>query len=506
MSKRYDAVVIGAGLGGLSAGAFLAKKGLSVLMVERHNVPGGYATSFVRGRYEFEIALHELSGLDTSGRRGALYSYLDYLGVAQKVEFVRIPEMYRSVFPDLDITLPVGRENYEIKMCETFPNESSGIQRFLNRVDDLNREVTEITRTQNIGNPLTAPARYKNLIRYLTATWADVLNRDVKDIRARGVLSQYWGYFGLPPSYVSFLYFAGALASYMRLGPAFIKGRSQTLSSAFVETFEENGGEIRFNCGIDRIATTGNKVTGVVTEDGELIEADWVVSNADPITTCRNLIGEDKFPSSFLQKMRGSTVAPSSINVYLGIACPPEKLGLNSHENFVNEGYDFDSCLEGLNKIISPYTTLVTCYNTVYNEISPPGTSMVVLTSLSNGEPWINLPPEKYVDTKNQVADAMMKMAETIAPGIRQYVETVEVATPLTNMRYTGALGGSIYGFNNHPHNHSVLRMSQKGPLKGLYFAGAWTQPGGGFEPCMLSGQMAGAMIAKQLKKDRKEA
>ena len=113
MPRNYDVIVIGAGLGGLSAATYLAREGLDVLLLERHVVPGGYATSFVRGRYEFEVALHELSGIGTPDRRGGLYRYLDYLGVASKVEFINIPNLYRAIFPDLDITLPVGMEAFQ---------------------------------------------------------------------------------------------------------------------------------------------------------------------------------------------------------------------------------------------------------------------------------------------------------------------------------------------------------------------------------------------------------
>ncbi|HSJ57929.1 MAG TPA: NAD(P)/FAD-dependent oxidoreductase, partial [Anaerolineae bacterium] len=82
------------------------------------------------------------------------------------------------------------------------------------------------------------------------------------------------------------------------------------------------------------------------------------------------------------------------------------------------------------------------------------------------------------------------------APGLRRHVEVVEVSTPLTNMRYAGTTGGSIYGFNQPPRDNMVWRMGQRGPVDGLYFAGAWTQPGGGFEPTMMTGVRAGRAVA----------
>jgi phytoene dehydrogenase-like protein len=500
MTEKYDAIVIGAGLGGLSAATMLARNGLDVLLLERHNVPGGYATSFVRGRYEFEVALHELSGIGPPGRRGGLYHYLEYLGVTDKVDFIRMSNLYRAVFlDDLDITLPAGREAFEEKLVQTFPHEARGIRRFLKRVFDFGRDFARITRQRGKVDPLTMPFRYRHFFRYLPTTWGHVLNRDVKDPRARALLSQYWGYVGLAPSQISFVYFASTLAAYVRRGPAFPKGRSQALSNAFLATFEEHGGRARMDCGVERITTRNRRVTGVITEEGEEIAADWVISNADPITTCRDMVGPDKVPSRFFTKLQSSEVAASTVNVYMGVARPHTELGLDEHEIFVNSDYDFDRHAKGMRRIEPPEAMAVTCYNVVYPDISPPGTSIVVLTALAYGEPWYDVPPAAYVETKNRIANAMIDMAERVAPGLREYTEVVEVSTPITNMRYAGTMGGSIYGFNQPPRDNMVWRMGHRGPLGGLYFVGAWTQPGGGFEPAVMSGQMAGRAILKKL-------
>jgi prolycopene isomerase len=212
------------------------------------------------------------------------------------------------------------------------------------------------------------------------------------------------------------------------------------------------------------------------------------------------MIGLDRVPSSFFSQLRSSDVAASTLNVYLGVACPPEELELTEHEIFVNADLDFDRHYEQMKVIAPPEAIAVTCYNAVYPDISPPGTSMVVLTALAYGEPWYQVPPSDYVATKNRIADAMIDMAEQVAPGLRDHAEVVEVSTPLTNMRYAGTMGGSIYGFSQPPRDNMVWRMDYKGPLSGLYFVGAWTQPGGGFEPSMMSGLRAARSIGYKVK------
>jgi prolycopene isomerase len=266
MTRRFDVIVIGAGLGGLSAATTMAHNGLDVLLLERHNVPGGYATSFVRGRaaggqpYEFEVALHELSGIGPPERRGNVFHVLEELGVTDRIEFLHVPNLYRAVFLDpsnpagydLDITLPVGREAFEATLAQAFPHETKGIHRFLDRVFDFGREHARFLRQRRKVHPVTIPLRFPRFVRYLPTTWGQVLNRDVKDPAARAVLSQYWGYVGLPPSQISFVYMANTLAAYVRRGAAFPKGRSQALSNAFLSRFQELGGEVRLNCGVRR--------------------------------------------------------------------------------------------------------------------------------------------------------------------------------------------------------------------------------------------------------------
>ncbi len=502
MGEKLDAIVVGAGLGGLTAALTMAHRGLRVLVLERNGVPGGCATSFVRGRYEFEVSLHQLSGVGMAERPGRLYPFLDELGVMDEVEFVRSPAFFRSVFPDLDITLPAGREPFEATLCDAFPDAADGIRRFLRLVFTMGKEVEYFYPLMACpslpppGRVLPLPFKTPNMMRYAMLTWGQVLDRHVDDPRARALLSQIWSYLGLPPSRLSFTFLASAMASYIDQGPLYVNGRSQALSNGLVRLLERAGGEVRLNQGVREIRSDGGRITGVVTDAGEEIPAARVVSNVDPVTTCRELMDPDLVGDMYWHRLRSSTLGPSTLNLYLGLARDGAQLGLTDHETFVNEGYDIDERWERMKTIGPPAETTVTHFNSVIPDISPPGTSMVVVTSLMYGEPWLAVAPEDYVATKQRVADQMLALAERVVPDLRDAIEVIEVATPLTNMRYMGQLGGAVYGFEQPPGETTLFRLSHKGPLNGLFFAGAFTQPGGGFEPAMLSGCSAGAKAA----------
>ena len=512
MTRRYDAVVVGAGLGGLSAATLMAHRGLSVLLAEHHNVPGGYSTSFVRGRYEFEVALHALCGLGQPEQQTSTRGYLDHLGITGMVDFLPIDDFHRSVFPGLDITVPTGREAYTETICGVFAGDEAGIRRFLGRVFAVSdafleyEKVVTIDRPLGVGTALGLPFRWPVLARYAPCTWAQVLERDVTDPQARAVLSQIWAYLGLPPSRLSFLYMSMALRGFIDLGAWYVAGRSQALASAFATRFEQLGGDLRLGCGVRRITTEGGRVTGVVTEHDEAIETGIVISNADPVTTCRDLIGVEQVPASWFRSKRSSRAGCGSLCVYLGLAASPEELGLADHEVFFNASYDMDAQFQRMHELDVPQETVMACYNHVYPDVSPAGTTVVSLSSLMYGEPWLDLAPDEYVATKNKLAAGLLDQVEQTFPGLRANAEVVEVATPVTNMRFTRQLGGAIYGFEQPPGDAVLFRQPPKGPLPGLYFAGASSWPGGGFEPAMVSGRVAAELAMLLQRPHRKGA
>ncbi len=500
--RDFDVVVIGAGLGGLSAAACLAKEGKRVLLLEKHNVPGGYASSFVRGRFEFEISLHELSDLGNQEKKGPVWRVLDEYGVASRVEFLFIPEFYRAVYPDLDIIVPVGRENFEAALCEQFPENADEIREFSAVVHNFAEEALRANRV-GMKMVMQEPAEFPTLLAHYGKTLAQVLNPMVSNPKARAVLSQTWGYYCNPPSRLSFLIYALATVGYLRFGPAHIRGRSQALSQAFVDAIEANGGEVWLNNGAARILVSEGKVRGVLAEDGTEIAAPYVVSNASPLVTCYRLLEREDVPSWYLKRLAIWTPGAATFNVYLGLDCTCEDLGLNVHENFVNNGYDMERQYELMRSSLNfePDGASVTAYNVVDPEFSPPGTASVVLTLISYAQPWLKLKPNEYHDAKERLADRMLSLAERVAPDIRKHIEEVEVASPLTNMRFSGNPGGSIIGFDENYMGTGMDHLPNRGPLEGLYFAGAWANIGGGYETCIFSGFFASRQLLEDMER-----
>ncbi|HOC59992.1 MAG TPA: NAD(P)/FAD-dependent oxidoreductase, partial [Smithellaceae bacterium] len=285
----YEVVVIGAGNGGLTAAAGLAKRGHKTLLLERHNVPGGCATSFVRGRFEFEVALHQLSGMGLPEFPGPLRGLLNDLGVMDKIEFVQQKNLYRVVVPgQLDINLKADRAAVIESLTERFPAEKEGIQKFF---DLLYAFCNELVNVLFIHDPEASPEKYPLFFNLALKNSQGILDDYLKDRLLQAAVTIYWSYAGQPPSRLSFMELAMMIWAYIEFKPWHMKGGSQAMSNAICDAFLRCGGDARFNCAARKILVKNGRVAAVVTEDGEEIATKFVVSNAGPIRTLIDMVG-----------------------------------------------------------------------------------------------------------------------------------------------------------------------------------------------------------------------
>ena len=502
----YPVIVIGAGLGGLGAACQLALVGKKVLLLEKHNVPGGFATSFVRGRFEFEGALHELSDIGTEENKGSLYRFLERIGVIpDKIKFKQIPEFYRSVFLDgYDVTLPIGIDEYTEKLIELFPSEKKGIEEFLDMCQKVLAGIEFVAKRRGKFSPAEVLKEHPWLVRVSGLTLSEIFQKFFTNQRMIAVIAQLWGYLGLPPSRLNAYVFTAMLITYLKWGAAFPIGRSHALTSAIVKALEELGGEIRFNALVNRILVKNGRACGVELLNGDIYQCEAIISNANPICTTMKMLPKDVVPDSYKKQIYAPEIGPSAFSVYIGLNASYKELGLNAHETFINETDDLNKAFETFNKLEPPKYMVAACYNNIYNDITPPGTTQLVLTTLQMGKLWQTVSPDQYFKVKDYIADKMVELLEkTICPDVRDYIEVAEAATPLTYYRYSKNLEGAIYGYTQDLMNGPTLRLKSRGSIPGLYQCGAWTNIGGGFSTSILSGRIAAGMYLKDIKEGR---
>jgi phytoene dehydrogenase-like protein len=489
-----DVVVIGAGNGGLTAALTLARSGRKVLLLERHNVPGGCATSFVRGRFEFEVALHQLSGVGRPERPGPLRSLLADLGVGDRLEFVEIESLYRVVMPGaFDVTLPANRPELVGQLQAWFPAQRDAIARFF---DFLYAFCMQYVQGRFLRDPEISKEKYPLYFKYALKSTRQILDEYFDDALLKSILSVYWSYMGVPPSKLPFGELAIMLFNYIEFKPYHLKGGSQALSNALLDAYLSAGGEAWFNCAAEKILVQDGAVRGVLTEHGEQVGCRYVISNASTVQTYLELIDGSQVPGSALAAFKSSSIGPSAFTLYLGFDCEPAELGIQDTTNFITTSTDPERAFDLWRTMEQQGWALFTCYDVADPDFSPPGTSQAALVALQYADPWYAVSPQQYADAKSRYAEGMLQLAELVFPGLRDHLEEAEAATPLTHLRYLGHPGGAIYGLDQDAYTQPFL--TNRSPIDGLFFAGAWAGSGG-FQPTLTSGRSTARSVLKSM-------
>ena len=492
----YDAIVIGAGNGGLTASAALAQAGKKVLLLEKHNIPGGCGTSFRRGRFEFEVALHQLSGMGSGEKPGPLRHILKKLEVEDKVDWVEMDKLYRVVLPGrLDVTIPAEKEAAIKYLEERFPEEKEQFRKFYDFVYKYIIESFTVSRTPAVQ---VEREKFPLYFKYNLKSSQEVMDEFFKDPLIHLSLNVYWSFMGLPPSKLPFDILAGNIFIYLEFKPYHLRGGSQVMSTALTETVLKYGGDIKFNCGAERIIVEDGAVRGVVTEHGDEFTAPCIISNISPVRTYVDMIAQSLVPDEAIYNMGNSKVSVSAFTIFIGLDCEPGELGFKESMNLFYALQDVNDSFAASRRLDTDEDGfIVSCYTLDDLHFSPPGTSQVVVVCLKYGEPWMELPPELYHETKYRCADTLLRRVEEQFPGFREHIEEMEVATPLTHMRYLRHPNGAVYGFDQDLKDTGIF-MQKKSPVQGLYFASGWVEVNG-FQPTLTAGYTTARRVLKKM-------
>lgn len=511
MTKKYDVIIIGAGNGGLSTATKLAIEGKKVLLLEKHNVPGGCGTTFRRGKFEFEVALHQLSQLGTQEKPGELREIFAEYGIIDDLDFVKIDTLYKVVTSEgFEISLPTSRIGCEQKLIEKFPDEKEAILRYYDIVFKFNDETAELLSLMKnapdkepgalkkfIASKLFSK-KYPTLAKYMFKTTDEVLDELGMSKNLKLAVNIYWCFMGMPPERFPFSILARCTALYINDFPYYVKGGSQMISQALVEKIKSNGGKVVFNDAVEKIIIKNGKAIGVKDSFGKTYLCDYVVSGISLIDTYFKLIDEKDRPAQVVDYLKPYNIGISAFTCFIGLDCKPEEIGFTDSFNLIYEETDCNKAFKNSKRIVPDKDPLITtCYTIDDPDVSPEGTTVITAGTLKYGRPWMDISSEQYYDTKYKMADIIVERLEKRFPGIRSHIEEMEVATPLTHMRYLNTPEGAIYGFEQDV-NSTIFFFPNKDFIDNLTCSNGWVNTCG-FGPNYIYGyKVAEKILSKE--------
>jgi prolycopene isomerase len=506
--ETFDAVVIGAGGGGLGAAAHLARQGMKVALVERHNKVGGYMTNFQRGDFRFEISLHAMGGFDPANP--STRTMFDHLGILDRLTPVKADAMYRTLYPDGEtFETPDGLEAYRDRLIAKFPASAEGLGRLFTDVPQMVAVLDAYLAGSDTFNAYMAthPEDVGRFLEWAYGTLGDAVRSYVSDPKLFAILTQLSSYVGVQPDNLSALYFFMMWNSYHLGGFYNFVGGSQSISDALADEIQANGGRIFLGLGATAIGTKDGRATEVRTDGGPCLRATWFVSNANAPQTI-DLVGRANLPADYVARVDAMVPGWPITVVYLGTDrdYTPQFAGV--HEILVQDTWDTTAAFDSI-RDCDPSTSILLISNTSVLDATaaPAGKNVISITGTIGDDCWDHWKSGDrgaFKDVKDLVANTFIQRASRILPGLADHVEIYEVAAPQTLQAFTLNPKGTIYGWHQTPDQSLLERLPQEVPgVSNLFLAGAWTFPGCGQSAVINSGVMAADKILRAAAAER---
>ena len=485
MSKKIT--IIGGGIAGLSAGIYAAMNGFDTEIIEMHTIAGGQCTAWDRKKYRFDYCLHWLLGT-SKGAFNDIWKETNVLN--DETEIInhdihsRIYDKDRNefiIYSDID--------RWEEYLFDIAPEDAKVIKRMCNDM-----------RKSGLLEPLALPPELRNLLDYtkylfkmlpvvnLVRKFGRITCREYfdklgfKNNKIRSVLYEMYG-----ERNFSALGFIFMLAWFNQKNAGYIKGGSLPMTQRMVQKYTQLGGSISYNNRVEKIIVENDIAKGVILTDGTQILSDYVISTADGYTTIYKML-EGKYVSKKVDfAFKNWELFTPIVQVSFGIN------NIIKTEAPILINISKDSKI-GMTKLEYGYSIMNYSFDTT---MAPEGKTSIALRYDSPWKLWENLEGDDYQSEKREIEKDATKYLEVEFPGVSEFIEVIDVATPKTDVRYTGVKDGAYEGFMPSKENMMKALDMNLPKLSNFYMAGQWLYPGGGLPPSAQSGKWAVQLICK---------
>jgi all-trans-retinol 13,14-reductase len=493
MDDHYDIIIIGSGMGALTVASLMSQlRDKRVLVVEKHNRPGGYTHDFKRGNYHFNTGLHYLGNL----HKGSIIRRIFDLITGGKVEWVQMPDPFDTfVYPDLQLDVYADLKRTISGICDLFPDESRAIRRYFK---DVKKAAMGLAMQMNRRSSWFVMRGFAAVFRFvlrqpLGLTTGTYLDANFKNPRLKALLASQWGDYGLPPGLSPFG-LHGMIVNFYSKGGFYPAGGSGKIADSVQAIVENRGGGFLLRMEATDILMRDGRAAGVRVRKagaGDKVEeyeyfAPEIVSNTGSAETYLKLLPADQ-PIPFrtdLERFVRDHPPTTNLTLFLGFSRNPRELGFNGANLWIYDGFDHDAMFaEGSAWFQSgqPRNAYVSFHSLKDPETKAHSAEILTFTndyaffSKWRDQPW-NRRDAEYKKLKARITEAMISFVDRFFPGFHDMIEYKELGTPLTNEYFTGHFQGASYGLCSVAerfHKANIGWTHSKTPIPGLYLTGA---------------------------------
>jgi all-trans-retinol 13,14-reductase len=483
LADKYDAVVIGSGMGGLTTAALLSEMGKKVCVLEQHYTAGGYTHSYERHGYEWDVGVHYIGDVGTKTRSRRMFDFLS----DGKLKWAPMDAEYdRFYVGDKVFNAIAGKKEFRENLVAAFPAEVEAIDRYLELLAEVSGAISvhSMDRVMKpwqraVASPFIKWRTPHNLYR----NTYEVLSELTDDQDLIAVICGQWGDMGLPPKQSAFMAHA-MIARHYLYGGFYPIGGSWKIAESIIPKIQSAGGEVFTYARVDQIEVANGKVSGVRMQDGHFIDCPCVISSAGTDNTFSHLLAPEIVKKAGYEGLL-SKVRPSFAHlcIYIGLKETAEQLELPKTNFWIYPGNDYDAAVERfLEDKDAPFPVVYISFPSAKDPDylnRHPGTATIEIVAPAPFkwfEKWDDSTwgkrGEEYDALKSEFGERLMNHLYDKLPQLKGKVDYYEVSSPLSTNWFAGYQRGELYGLD-----HTSERLQQKwlGPhtkIPGLWLTG----------------------------------
>ncbi|MGK7948112.1 MAG: phytoene desaturase family protein [Xenococcaceae cyanobacterium] len=479
--ESYDYVILGAGLGGLSAAACLTRQGYRVAVLEQHYLPGGCCHTFDYGDYSFCADVHYIYQCDEGQAVKQFLKYID-----RDVPFNSLdPDCIdRVITPEVDFRIPLNWEKFRGRLLATFPAEAKAINLYCDEINQLHQELQKLNNEVHWfdlhwSDWLSLP-KYWHLFTRRNWTLQDLYDRIGLSPKLQALLAGQSGDYGLPPSEIALITHTSLVWDYSE-GAYYPKYHFKHLVDTIVSAIREGGGIVRYSTPVQHIEVENHEVKNI-TAGGKTYQADIAyISDLDPKLTVELMHNSLALSQQEYSRLTNYEYSASAFNIYLGLDSrfKPQAYGLGNWNIWYYPNSDLNQAyqqqLEG--NLDHPWL-FVSCptLKSAESGIAPEGHHVLEITTVCPYKPFKEIHEtdlKAYKAKKRAVYKQVMASVRDLIPDIDKYTRMKVYGTPTTSEYYLGQPQGNMYGAKLIPEQIGLNRLGYATELPNLFLVGA---------------------------------
>ena len=489
LDESWDAIVVGSGMGGLTAAVLLAEHGgQRVLVLERHYEAGGFTHTFRRPGFEWDVGLHYIGQMEEGAPMRRAFDHV----TGGAVQWQPMPEVYdRAIFYPANpagqrFDFRSGKERLRADLRAWFPGEARAIDGYFSAVKKCNRTSGLYYAEKAVPGPVAALAgglMRAPFLRWARRTTREVLEGLTRNRELMGVLTAQWGDYGLPPGESSFAAHATIAEHYFE-GGSYPVGGAGVIAAAMAERLERMGGLLVTSAEVAEIVVERGRAVGVRMSDGRELRAPLVVSDAGAANTFAQLLGKEVTVADGLRAgLRRIAASTAHLSLYVGLDRSGAELGLEGTNLWVYPSFDHDANVERFARDLEApfpvvYVSFPSAKDADFKRRHPGKATIDVITMAPYAafarwaETRWKKRGEEYGALKERLAGRLRAELERQAPAVAGHMELAELSTPQTTRHFMNYAEGEIYGVAATPARYALRALGARTPVRGLYLAG----------------------------------